>query len=302
MGWAPLQNGRKRRLGSRLVRVTDSFQEDINRLFNERSGHAGYVATRKSAQAIGKTLWIRSQRGDLGFAVLLDSNQIGQWGLNNPKCLTTVLHELFHVLQDEHHIQRLGEEEFTAEADSRERWLNNWATMLLDEFDVDRQVDNLVCELATKDDGQPWCLRELGEDQGVDWVQGLLDGFHQIPSSIEEKVWQFQIGQMEIDDLAIAVTSQIKDILRLLSHTASRYMGTEAWPNIVEQIKDTEAAQRFFKEHLDTILGQLDDTKSPFKESAQIVAKAVEEIFYNCGLSFKTVPEGVYISVNAPSR
>ena len=212
----------------RLVRVTDSFQEDINRFFNERSGHAGYVATRKSAQTIGKTLWIRSQRGDLGFAVLLDSNQIGQWGLNNPKCLTTVLHELFHVLQDEHHIQRLGEEEYTAEADSRERWLNNWATMLLDEFDVDRQVDNLVYELAKKDDGQPWSLRELDEDQGLDWVKGLMDGLHQIPSSVEENVWHFQTRRLRVDGLAIAVIPQVKDLLRLLSHTASRYMGTEA--------------------------------------------------------------------------
>ena len=71
---------------------------------------------------------------------------------------------------------------------------------------------------------------------------------------------------------------------------------------IVEQIKGTEASKRFFKEHLDTIFGQLEDIKSSFEESVQIVAQAVEEIFYNCGLSFKTVPEGVCISVNAPSR
>ena len=40
----------------------------------------------------------------------------------------------------------------------------------------------------------------------------------------------------------------------------------------------------------------------PFEESVQIVAHAVEGIFHNCGLSFQTVPEGIYISVDAPSR
>ncbi len=174
--------------------------------------------------------------------------------------------------------------------------------MLLDEFDVDRLVDDLVGGLAKKDDGQPWSLRELDEAQGVDWVQGLLNGLHQMPRSIEEKVWQFRIRQMGVDDLTTAVIPHIRDLIRLLSHTASRYMGTELWPNIVEQIKETDASQRFFKEHLDTILGQLDDAQLPFEESVQIVAHAVEGIFHNCGLSFQTVPEGVYISVDTPSR
>ena len=284
------------------IRVTDCFEDDVNRLLNKRSGRGGYVAVRNNAHAIGKTLWIRSQQGDLGFAVIIDAKQIGSWGLDNPRCLTTVLHELIHVLYEERHIRRLGEEEYTADADTRERWLDGWATLLLDEFDVDRLVDDLVGRLAKKHDGQPWSLRELDEAQGVDWVQGLLNGLHQMPRSIEEKVWQFRIRQLGIDDLAIAVIPHIKDLLRLLSHSASRYMGTELWPNIVEQIKETDASQRFFKEHLDTILGQLDDAQLPFEESAQIVANAVEGLFHNCGLSFQTVPEGVYISVDAPSR
>ena len=108
--------------------------------------------------------------------------------------------------------------------------------------------------------------------------------------------------QMGIDDLASVVIRDINDLLKLLSHTASRYMGTELWPDIVERIKETDASQRFFKEHLDTILGQLDDAQLPFEESVQIVAHAVEGIFHNSGLKFQTVPEGVYISVDAPSR
>ncbi len=296
------------------IRVTDCFEDDVNRLLNERSGRTGYVAARNNAQAIGKTLWIRSQQGDLSFVVIIDAKQIidakviidakqiGSWGLKNPLCLTTVLHELAHVLYEERHLKRLGEEEYTADANTRERLLDGCSSSLFDEFCVDRLVDVLVRVIVTKDDGGPWSLRELDEAQGIDWVQWLLDSLTQTPRLIEEKVWQYQAMQMGIDDLASVVIPHIKELLTLLSHTASRYMGTELWPDIVERIKETEASQRFFKEHLDTILGQLDDAQLPFEESVQIVAHAVEGIFHNSGLSFQTVPDGVYISVDEPSR
>ena len=284
------------------IRVTDRFEDDVNRLLLERSGLTGYVAARNNAHAIGKTLWVRSQQGDLSFAVIIDAKQIGTWGLNNPRCLTTVLHELIHVLYEERHLKRLGEKEYTADADTRERWLDGWATSLLDEFDVDCLVDALVGGLATKDDGQPWSLRELDEAQGLDWVQGLLDRLNHVPRLVEEKVWEFRTRQIGIDDLATVVIPDIKDLLKLLSHTAARYMRTELWSDVVEQIKETNASQRFFKEYLDTILVQLDDAQLPFEESVQVVAHAVEGIFHNCGLSFQTVPEGVYISVDAPAH
>ena len=283
------------------VRVTDSLDDDVNQLLNERSGLTGYVATRRYAHAIGKTLRTRSEQGTLGFAVIIDAKQIGPWGLNNPRCLTTVLHELIHVLLEVRHVERLGEEEYTAHANTRERLLDGWACLLLDEFDADRLVDALVGGLAKKDDGQPWSLRELDRAQGLDWVKSLLKALNQMPGTLDEEVLSFRTRQMGIDELAVTVIPNISDLLRLLSHTTARYIGTELWPSIVEQVKATDFSQRFLKEHLDTILARLADGSLPLEESVQIVAHAVEGIFHNCGLSFQTVPEGVYISVDAPS-
>ena len=282
--------------------VTSCFEDDVNRLLSERSGLAGYVAARSNVRAIGKAIWIRSPQGRLSFAVIVDAKQMEAWELKNSRFLTIVLHELTHVLYEGLHIQRMGEEEYTSDADTSERWLDSWATMILDEFAVDRLVDVVVGRIAKKEDGQSWSLREYDEVQGIDWVQVLLDGLREIPRFTEEKVWQFRTGQIDVDDILETVVPEVRDVLRTLSHTASRYMGTEHWPNIVEQVKEMEASQRFFKEHLDTILAQLDDTQLPFEESLQIVALAVEGIFQNCGLSFNTVPEGVFISVDAPSR
>ena len=233
--------------------------------------------------------------------VIIDASQIGPWAINNARCLTTVLHELIHVLREERHLERLGEEEYTADGDTRERWVDGWACLLIDEFDVDRLVDVIVSGLATKDDGHPWSLRELDEAQGLDWVHGLLDSLNRLPQFVDEEVWKFRTRQIRIDELAISVIPYIKDVLRLLSHTAARYMGTDRWPGIVERIKEASASQRFLREHLDIILTHFDDAQLPLEESIRIVGQAVEGIFHNCGVGFRTVPEGVYISVREPS-
>ncbi len=123
-----------------------------------------------------------------------------------------------------------------------------------------------------------------------------------MPHFLEEKVWEFQTRQIGIDDFARVVLPGIKDILVVLSHTASMYMGTERWLDIIKDIKETEASERFLAEHLDTLLGQFGDPELPLEKSVQVVSHAIEGIFRNCGLGFQTIPEGVYISVEAPSR
>ena len=284
------------------VLVTNQFQDDVNLLLQKRSGLTGYVAARSNVHAVGKTIWTRSQHGGIGFAVVIDANSIGSWGLNNARCLTTVLHELTHVLYEPRHLERLGEAEYTAVGDTRERWLDRSASILLDEFDVDRTVDAVVRSTAPKDDGQPWSLRELEEAQGVDWTQWLLDGLNRMPHVIDEKVWRFRTSRMEIGDLAAEVIPYVNDLLTVVSHTAAIYLGTEQWPEILRRIKQTEASQRFFSEHLDSVLGQLNDPLVPFASSVETVASAVEGIFRKCGLNFETVDGGVYIRVDWPVR
>ena len=65
---------------------------------------------------------------------------------------------MIHVLYEERHLHRLGEEEYVADPDTRERLLDACATLLLDEFDVDRRVDALVGVLAKPEstEGNRW--------------------------------------------------------------------------------------------------------------------------------------------------
>ena len=285
-----------------LVRITRQFEEDVNRLFQQKHGLSFYSATRSDVQALGKTLWIRSADGQIKFVVIIDANLIGQWSLTNAQCVTTVLHELSHVVYEGQHLAMLGEEEFTADRDTRERWLDRWARTLLDEFRADRLVDSLVRALATNENGRPWTLRELDEAQGVIWRESLLAGLRTMPETIDEKVWQYRTRRTDIDDLAREVIPYVNDLLVLLAHTVSRYLKDAQWDEIVGHIRETDASVRFFGDHLDVILEQFEDYSNPLDASIHNLSDSIEGIFGRCGLTFRTVPKGVWIGVDSPSN
>ena len=293
------------RSGSRFLLerllVTSSYEEEVNRIRRGRLDVAKYVAVRSSVHAIGSTLWTRLQQGDIKFAVVVDATQIGAWSLNNPTCLVTVLHELFHVILESDQLGKLGGEAYTAPSDTKELILYRWADNILDEFDVDREVDGIV-RLLTKDDGNRWSLREFEESMGVDWSRSLLNSLDRMPKLIDEKIGLYRTRQIELDDLAAEVFPQMRDLLILLCHTAAIYEGTASWSKTLRYIRETESAQRFLKEHLDTILGQLDNNDATIASSVAIIADAIDGILRNCGLSLATVEQGLYIGVDAPSR
>lgn len=285
------------------VLVTAQFERDVNNLLEERAGSSGYyVASRSNVQAIGKTVWVRTQTGAIGFVIAIDAKSMERWDLANARCLKTLLHELAHVLYEERRLQRLGEAEYTEAGNTRERCLDRWASTILDEFDVDRLVDETVGTIAKKDDGRPYSLRELEEAQGVNWTRALLDGFQHMPRVVDERVMQFRTRQIGIDGLACELIPFVRDLLAVLAHTVATYLGTNRWADTLVRIKETEAAQRFWGERIDVILRQFGNHEMPLARRVQVVGQAVEQIFRDCGLSFTTVDEGVYIGVSAPSE
>ena len=285
-----------------LIRVTAQFEQDVNRIFQSRSSFVGYAAARSNVQAIGKTLWTRNAHGDIGFVVVLDAKFLVPWSFNNPLCLTTLLHELVHVLCEVRHLQRLGEVEYTAEGDTRERWLDRWASSILDEFDVDCLVDAIVRNRVTNNYGKTWSLRQLDEALGLNYPNSLLDGFRGMPQTIEETVRRYRYREMSTSDLMATLVPYVNDLLVLLSHAASRYVETAQWTELVSRIKETDASRRFLREHLDVLLGQFEEPQRRIEDSVRIVADAVEGIFRNCGLRFETTSRGVYMSVDQPQK
>ena len=282
------------------VQLTNNFEGDVNWLLEERSGFAGYTAQRENAHAVAKTIWTWKNQYDVGFSVIIDANHTAPWALSNPSFLVTLLHELSHVLRETLHLRRLGVEEYTATGDTRERWLERWASLILDEYKVDRIVDGVLYQIARNENGEPLSLRDIDERGGGDWVAGLLERLGYTPQFVDEKVGQFQRREIDIQTLAATAIPAVKDLLFLFSHTAARYLDTDLWPEIVAEIKNSEFGTRFFREHLDRIISQFGKSQVTVAESIQVTAEAVEGIFKNCGLSFETIPEGVYITVRSP--
>ena len=285
----------------RLVRITSHFQVDVNRLEKENSGFGGYVARRNDLHGIGRTCVKRSENGEIGFAVVVDARLMKQWSIDNPWCLITILHELGHVLLETHHLHTLGPEEYFADADTRERVLVKRAKSLLDEFSVDRLVDLIVFAIAKNESGRPCSLRELDEARGLNWPQEFSNRLNQMPKFIDEKVFEYKAVHGNLEKFLSEVPPYVTDTLTLLSYMAARYMETDSWPEMLNGIRKSEAYRRFMKEHLDRLLDHLGESKIISDESLQGVASAVEGIFHNCGVGYKTTPEGVYISVDWPS-
>ena len=286
----------------KLVLVTGSYQDDVNWFLQERAGPTGYVAKRESLQALARTLWIRSDDGELSFVNVIDANQGSPWSLNDPDCLITVLHELLHVPYEARRLEMLGEDEYTAGNSTAERMLSRDANLLIDEFAVDRTVDALLPLFAKDGDGQPMSLRGVKEALGEDWVQHLLAELDRMPQIIDHRVQRVLTGQEDVQFLADTVIPYVTDLLTLVAHTASLYMGTDQWDRNMDFIRQTEASERFLEDHLTLILGQLDDSQLPLSESVQMVANALEAIFQNCGLNFPKCSEGLYIVASPPSR
>ena len=285
----------------RLVRITNSFQADVNQFQKEFLGLSGYVAVRANVHAIARTCLVRSENEGLAFAVVIDADHIRPWNSSNPRCLATVFHELFHVLFETHYLEIMGPDEYLAADDTKARLLARKARLLIDEFQADIKVDQVISAFFQKEDGQPLSLRELDEATGVYWGYALMERLIEMPLFIDERVQALRIGQTGIEDFYNELVPYVIDTLTLLVHTAGSYLKTDQWQVLLDSFRETEACRRFMKGHLDAILVHLVDSEFLSYVQVPSLMNAVEGIFLNCGIGFKTMPEGLYVSVTRPS-
>ena len=283
------------------IRITNQFEKDVNDLLHGKSGLSAFAARRDNVQAYGKLIRINCPQDGLGFVVLIDAEMVGKWSLDNPWCLVATLHELGHVLFEARALRMLGDESYPMTAETKERLLVNLAKSLIEEYDVDRLVDEIIRIVCKKEDGKPWTLREMEEAKGVDWVGGLMSGLYEFPQTIDDAVIGYKNGRISLDELFVKVVSNAKDLLILLTHTAAILVDTASWPDIIGRISRTEAYRRFLGEHIEAILDALGNSTIRFETTLQSAADAIEEILECCGLKFRNVAEGVYISVGWPN-
>lgn len=293
----------------RLTRLvfTDTFQDEVNQVLLAHSDHEGYEAGRNGVHAMGKTMWIPITPDEVGFCVILDARLFCQYGLRHPLALATFVHELMHVFFETGHLLREGVDAFKAPPFTKESLIQRSATSLIDEFDVDCWVDDLLMAdgfLARFgfDDCPGMTLRTVYETVEVDWPAHAVACFSDMPAAIEEKVNAYLEGKVSIEVLLDDVYGIVKDVLTVLSHAAAVYRKDEHWPDAEHTISATSGSRRFLKQHLHTILAGLRDNDENLQARIEAVTPAIDGILMNCGLTLETQDEGIYVGVKPPAR
>lgn len=286
------------------IRLTAQLQKDSNEIYRQRRDETGeYSALRDDVLAYGKTIWSCSADGELAFVVLIDSRVVCPWNLENPWFLVVVLHELGHVMYETQELKRLGQERYVAPEYTKERILESIARAIIDEYRVDRFVDGVVKTICTNGAGKPLSLREIEEDlKEMDWAGSFRSALEKMPQRIDDVVCRYKTRQIDLNELLAKVHSSVKDILVLFSHTCSLYLGTHSWSDIIESFNRTEASRRFLGGHLEVIAGALMSDELTIEDIMQVVTRAIENIFKSCGLTFEDTSEGLYTSVDWPTR
>ena len=280
--------------------VTDQFQETVNQLEREVGAGGEYRSVRSDVRALATTRKAELPSGDVQFIVIIDASQMDACDLTSPRFVATIYHELVHVRINSSRL--VSEGETVRNPWSREAWLDSCAETIIDEYDVDREVDAFIGSVCKNPDGSDCSLWELEEAYLMDWVGGLVNGLNRMPSVIDDDIRAYQVGRITIDALAANIIPYVKDLLTLMSHTVAIYHESDRWPEILDLIRRTEGSRRFLRQNLDIIINQLGDLGCSVSDAKTAIVAAVEDIFHHCGLSFQTIDEGVYVSVQDPTK
>lgn len=290
------------------VTVTADFDGAVNRVLKNNYGFDGYAAKRNEIQAIGKTLPIRIEDGAIEFEVILDVNQLSQWGdpssqQRNAIILQNTMHELFHVALEGQHLKRLGNEEYMSSEDTKEQWFSSWAKILLDEYRVDCLVDGLLAKISADEAGNPGSLRVMTESEEGGWVDHAIFLLSEIESVVDRDIPAFKSEQVTFEEVIVPIPHRIQDLLVFIIHTVATYEESDDWEDLRARIKGTTTYQRFLDPNMSDILRiissiRFGDTGDTIDAAIAKIAANLEIIHHKFGLSYRTVADGVFIGVD----
>lgn len=305
--FAQISKRAKRSYPLTRVAFTDTFQDEVNRTLSAHSGHEGYKAGRNGVHAMGKTMWVPIAPDGIGFCVILDARLFCQNGLRHPLSLAIFMHELMHVHFNAGHLLRNGVDAFKAPPFTKESLIQRSATSLIDEFDVDCWVDHLLMAEGFVsrfgfEDCSEITLRKAYESIEVDWPTHLIECLSDMPAAVEQKVNAYLENKVSIEALLDDVYGLVKDVLTVLTHTAAIYRSDEHWVAIEQAVEETSGARRLMKSNLPTILAELRTRDQNLEDRIQAIARAVDDVLVNCGLTLETQGEGIYVGVKPPAQ
>jgi hypothetical protein len=282
------------------ITIAADFERTVNQLLPDlvKEGY-DYKAQHHSGKAIGKTIR-RVDDGGITFNIVLDGGFLGGWEDGaRPARIELIFHELFHAWLDKKRFGRMGPAGFRNDYLTIEGVCFSLA-LIRDEYLVDCYLDEVCRRFLTGDGQGPIGLKQLNLARGIDYRDEYLKLLADMPGVIDGAVAQGKAGRKTIAEVWHTVHDYVEEVLTTFAHLAAGQEKEPDWMDIQKMIAETQAHQKYLAGHTRVIYTEwINYFSETYDESSSlgIISKEIGEIFHACGLSFKNVPEGIYISI-----
>jgi hypothetical protein len=280
--------------------IAEDFERTVNQLLPElvKDGY-DYKAQHHSGKAIGKTVRALNDKG-ISFNIVLDGGYTGKWEDDaRPARIELIFHELFHAWLDKKRFDRMGQAGFKNDYLTIEGVCYGLA-LIRDEYLVDCYLDEVCRRFLIGDDKVPIGLKQLNLVRGIDYRDEYLNLLADMPGVIDTVINDVKAGRKTIAKAWRTIHDYVEEILTTFAHLAAGQEKEPDWKDIQKSITETPAHQKYLAGHTRVIYTEwLNFFSENYDEvaSLEIIRKEIQEIFHACGLNFRNVAEGIFISL-----
>jgi hypothetical protein len=284
------------------VIVASDFEQTINNLWSGSKEYGlKYKAKRYSVKAVGKILH-NIENNNISFIVIIDGKYIGNWQ-NNEKAtrFEIFLHEFVHAFLMKKRFKRMGVDGFRNDYSTIEGTCFSLA-LSRDEYVVDSYMDILCKKFLTDINKEPLGLKRLNLERGINYLDTFMQLLNDMPNFVRTHIMEFKTHKKNISEFWNIQCSFVDELLTVFAHLAGSQDKEEDWENVSKTISNTEAYKTFLVGHLKNIyLEWINFFMDGYDEvkSLEVIRNEIKEIFHHCGLNFKNVDKGIYITVNS---
>jgi len=237
----------------------------------------------------------------ISFNIVLDGGYLGGWEDDaKPARIEIIFHELFHAWLDQKRFSRMGPAGFKNDYLTIEGVCYGLA-LIRDEYLVDCYLDEVCRHFLTGEGKGPIGLKQLNLARGINYRDEYLKLMADMPGVIDGAVAQGKTGRKSIAEVWHTVHDYVEEILTTFAHLAAGQEKEPDWQDIQKTITETPAHQKYLAGHTRVIYTEWVNYFSETYDEAvslEIIGKEIREIFHACGLRFKNVPDGIYITLD----
>ncbi len=289
----------KDKTGINTIIIAGDFKDAINELRGEPGTGRQYRAARRATIAIGRTL--RSVTDEaITFTVVIDGGQFGGWeDSEKPARVEIFFHEFIHAWLEAKRFARTGKEGFIIDTHTVEGVLLSLA-LTRDEYIADSYADEICKRLLTDEENRAVGLAKLNEARGIDYEATFIKLVSGMDDFVKRNMGDFRGQRKSAGQMWHDVGDYIEEILTVFAHLAGSREKEADWGEVKQRIAAPEPYTKYLAGHLKKIytewinyfLDGYDEAKS-----LDTISREIEAILRGCGLEFRNVKGGIYVTV-----